>query len=212
MNPLPARLLMVTDRHQAARPVDEIVAQALRAGVRWVWLRDRDLGPAERRDLAARLLALVRRVDARLSIGGDLELAVAIGADGLQVSAGASIAEARRRLGPHALIGVSAHGEAEIAAARLAGADYVTLSPIYATSSKPGYGPALGPDAIARATRHGLPVMALGGITAERAAECRRAGAAGAAVMGELMRAAASPNGIAATVRAFSQALQPEMA
>jgi thiamine-phosphate pyrophosphorylase len=212
MNPLPARLLMVTDRHQAARPVDDVVAQALRAGVRWIWLRDRDLAATERRELAARLLALVRRVDARLTIGGDLELAVAIGADALQISAGASIAEARRRLGPQALIGVSAHGEADIAAARIAGADYVTLSPIYATSSKPGYGPALGPDAITRATRHGIPILALGGVTADRAAECRRAGAVGVAVMGELMRAAASAGGVAAAVQSFSRALAPEMA
>lgn len=213
MNPLPARLLMVTDRHQAAAPLDAIVAQALAAGVRWIWLRDRDLATEERRALATRLLrGLAERFEARLTIGGDVALARAVGADAVHLSAGAPIVEARAQLGPQALIGVSAHGEAEIAAARIAGADYVTLSPIYATSSKPGYGPALGLDALTRATRYGLPVLALGGVTADRAADCRRAGAAGVAVMGELMRAAASPGGVAAMVESFSRALQPEMA
>ena len=208
MNPLPARLLMVTDRHQAATPLDAIVAQALAAGVRWIWLRDRDLAAEERRALATRMmLGLAERFDARLTIGGDVGLAHAVGADAVHLSAGAPIAEARAQLGPQALIGVSAHSEADIAAADIAGADYVTLSPIYVTSSKPGYGPALGPEAIARATRHGIPILALGGVTPERAVECRRAGAVGVAVMGELMRAAASPGGVAATVRAFSQAL-----
>jgi thiamine-phosphate pyrophosphorylase len=208
MNPLPARLLMVTDRHQAAAPLDAIVAQALAAGVRWIWLRDRDLAAEERRALATRmLLGFAERFEARLTIGGDVALALAVGADAVHLSVGAPIAEARTQLGPNALIGVSAHGESDIAAARLAGADYVTLSPIYVTSSKPGYGPALGPDALTRAARLGLPVLALGGVTPERAAECRRAGAAGVAVMGELMCAAASRGGVAATVAAFSRAV-----
>ena len=213
MTALPARLLMVTDRHQAAAPLDAIVAQALAAGVRWIWLRDRDLAAEERRALATRLLlGLAERFDARLTIGGDVALARAVGADAVHLSAGAPIAEARAQLGPQALIGVSAHGDADVAAACDAGADYVTLSPIYATSSKPGYGPALGLDAITRAARHGIPVLALGGVTAERAVECQRAGAAGVAVMGELMRAATSPGGVAATVQSFARALQPEMA
>ena len=208
MNPLPARLLMVTDRHQAAAPLDAVVVQALAAGVRWIWLRDRDLAAEERRALATRLLlALAGRFDARLTIGGDVALAAATGADGVHLSAGAPIAEARAQLGAQALIGVSAHSDADVAAACDAGADYVTLRPLYLTARKPGYGPALGPDAIARAARYGIPVLALGGVTPERAADCRRAGAAGVAVMGELMRAAASPGGVAAAVQAFAQAL-----
>src|SRR5262249_45284018 len=128
MNPLPARLVMVTDRHQAAAPLDAVVAQALAAGVRWIWLRDRDLPPEERRALATRLrLAVAERFEARLTIGGDIALAASVGADAVHLSAGASIAEARAQLGPNALIGVSAHSDADVAAACDAGADYVTL-------------------------------------------------------------------------------------
>ncbi len=65
----------------------------------------------------------------------------------------------------------------------------MTLSPIFATASKPGYGPALGLGALAAAGRIGLPVIALGGIGVATAAACRREGATGMAVMGGLMRA-----------------------
>jgi thiamine-phosphate pyrophosphorylase len=75
-----------------------------------------------------------------------------------------------------------------VAAAASAGADYVTLSPIFLTASKPGYGPALGVAAIGRAADLGIPVIALGGVTADRLRPCIDAGAAGVAVMGEIMR------------------------
>ncbi len=86
---------------------------------------------------------------------------------------------------------MSAHSLGDLRAARDAGADYATLSPIFPTSSKPGYGPALGLDALRAATALGLPVLALGGVTAAMALSCRDAGAAGAAVMGEAMRGGA---------------------
>ncbi len=87
-----------------------------------------------------------------------------------------------------------------------AGADYVTLSPIFLTGSKPGYGPALGPAALARiARRVGLPVLALGGVGPENARACLSAGAAGVAVMGGVMRAA-DPG---AAVRELLAALDP---
>jgi len=206
VNALPSRLLVVTDRHQAAAPLEAIATQAILAGARWIWLRDRDMAAAERRALAARLLAITRRHGARLSIGGDVELAGELAADGVHLGAGASVAAARRMLGPAVLIGISAHGAADIAAATAAGADYATLSPIYPTQSKPGYGPALGVAAIARAAQSALPVLALGGVTAERAPACLRAGAAGIALMGEAMRAAGRPGGIGGIVRALALA------
>ena len=69
-----------------------------------------------------------------------------------------------------------------------AGADYVTLSPIFPSASKPGYGPALGTNILGEAAKLGIPVLALGGVTADKAAACRAAGAAGIAVMGPAMR------------------------
>jgi thiamine-phosphate pyrophosphorylase len=207
MTALPSRLLLVTDRHQAAAPLDDIVTDAIAAGVRWIWLRDRDLPPAERRALAQRLLALTRPRGAYLSIGGDIDLAAALAVDGVHLAAGAPVAAARARLGASALIGVSAHCEADVAAAAAAGADYATLSPIFPTASKPGYGPALGVATLGRATHLDMPVLALGGVTPARAPECLEAGAAGIAVMGEVMRAAARPGGVREVLRGFAAAL-----
>ncbi|HLH91803.1 MAG TPA: thiamine phosphate synthase [Xanthobacteraceae bacterium] len=207
---LPSRLLIVTDRHQATAPLPDTVAEAVRAGANWIWLRDRDLPLGERRALAVALTAITRSVRARLTIGGDVELAAAVGADGVHLAAAAApgaIAAARMRLGADAIIGVSAHGDADVAAAQAAGADYATLSPIFATASKPDYGPELGLAALTRAARHGLPLLALGGITRQRAQECIAAGAAGIAVMGEIMRAAGPSSRVHDIVAGFLTAL-----
>lgn len=196
MRSLPSPLLAVTDRHGLSRPLTATVQALLDGGVRWVWFRDRDLDPEARRALGAGLAGRIRAAGAFLTVGGDVALARALNADGVHLGGGTRpdmVASARAALGPGALIGVSAHAPVEVEAAALAGADYVTLSPIYPTASKPGYGPALGPDGIAAACRAGLPVVALGGITPDRIPECRDAGAAGIAVMGGLMRAPDPP-------------------
>jgi thiamine-phosphate pyrophosphorylase len=190
MRKLPSRLLVVTDRHQAVRPLDQVVAAAVDAGARWYWLRDNDLAPDERRRVAEDLRAITRRHGAALSIGRDIELAAAIEADGVHLQSPAFVAEARRRLGRREVIGISAHTLCEVEEAAAAGADYVTLSPIYGTASKPGYGPPLGPEILQQSATYGIPVLALGGVTAERIAECSDFGAAGAAIMGPVMRAA----------------------
>ena len=153
MNGIPSPLLVVTDRHQARRPLEEIVAEILAAGARWIWFRDRDLEIAERRRLALRLSELVQSTGGCLSIGGDIELAVEAETNAVHVSDFAAIAQARRLLGPGALVGLSAHSIADVADAHAAGADYVTLSPIYQSASKPGYGPPLGLGTIERAAQ-----------------------------------------------------------
>lgn len=189
MNGIPSRLLVVTDRHQARRPLEEIIAEIVSAGARWIWFRDRDLELAERRHLAMRLANLVQGAGGCLSMGGDIELAAEAETNAVHVRDIAAIAKARQRLGPAALIGLSAHGIADVEASHTAGADYVTLSPIFHSPSKPGYGPPLGLDTIQRAAQIGIPVLALGGISASNAAATMSAGAAGVAIMGSAMAA-----------------------
>ena len=113
------------------------------------------------------------------------------------------VAAARRLLGPNGLVGLSAHSLADLRAAARAGADYATLSPIFASASKPGYGPALGLGVLREAAILGIQIVALGGIGPDEARACRAAGAAGVAVMGGLMRAS-DPAG---RTRAFLDAL-----
>jgi thiamine-phosphate pyrophosphorylase len=189
VNALPAPLLIVTDRHQARRALDEVVRRALAGGARWFWLRDRDLPPIERRQLAFRLAQIVRDAGGRLSIGNDVTLAQDAGTGAVHMRDIDGVTHARATLGPSALIGMSAHCVADVIAAMNAGSDYVTLSPIHASASKPGYGPALGVATIRTASTIGISVIALGGMASDNAAEARANGAAGIAVMGGVMRA-----------------------
>jgi thiamine-phosphate pyrophosphorylase len=183
-------LLLITDRRQAARPLEGVVADALAAGCRWVSLREKDLPAAERLALLRRLLALARPAGAMLTVHADADAAAE--ADGLHLAAGGDPAAARQQLGSAALIGVSCHSGEEVDAAIAAGADYVTLGPLASTASKPGYEPTLSPaEAGAVARRHPGRVIALGGVGAEQLPGLVAAGFAGAAVMGGVMRAAA---------------------
>jgi len=194
--PLPdPPLLIITDRSQAQAPLTEIAKALFRAGVRWLMLREKDLDPATRRGLLQDLVARGAPFGARVTVNGDLAAAQAAGAAGLHLPAGndigARLAEARRTLGPGALLGASAHDAAEAMISAESGADYVTLSPVFESASKPGYGPALGPAGLrALAARLAIPVVALGGIGAGNAGACLGAGAGGVAVMGAVMAAA----------------------
>ena len=183
-------LLVISDRHQALLPLEQIAEDAFAGGCRWFSLREKDLPPAERRALLGRLVALGRRFGAVVTVHEDIEAAAAADADGVHLPSGGYVEAARSRL-PKGLIGASAHSADEAAALLRARADYVTVSPVFITASKPRYGPALGLEGLARIIAEASgPVVALGGITAGNAAACLAAGAAGIAVMGEVMRSA----------------------
>jgi thiamine-phosphate pyrophosphorylase len=183
-------LLIISDRRQARRPLDKLAEAAFDGGCRWFSLREKDLPSAERRSLLGALVALGRRRRATVTVHDDVDAAFHTGAGGVHLPSGSSPQTARVRL-PGALIGASAHSAEEATALLGAGADYVTLSPVFLTASKPDYGPALGIDGLARVVAQAPgPVIALGGITADNATLCLSAGAYGVAVMGEVMRAA----------------------
>jgi thiamine-phosphate pyrophosphorylase len=188
---LPAPLLLITSRALCPRPLPEVAAAALAGGCRWLLLREKDLAPAALATLAGELAALARPCGAALCLSGNPALAAELGLAGVHLPQGQPVGPARALLGPGALLGVSAHSAAEALAAAREGADYVTLSPIFSTPSKPGYGPALGLGLLAQ-TAAGLPipVVALGGVGPRNAGACRAAGAAAVAVMGGVMAAA----------------------
>ncbi|MDQ3664458.1 MAG: thiamine phosphate synthase [Actinomycetota bacterium] len=169
-------LLVLTDRSQCVAPLRDTVATAVDRGARAVVLREKDLPAADRAGLAAELGALLEPV------GGVLVLAGTRG-DAVHLSAQDAFPEPRP-----SLVGRSCHSEEEVARARGEGCDYVTVSPVFPTSSKPGYGPVLGLDGLALLTGLGPPVYALGGIQPSDARACIEAGARGVAVMGPIMR------------------------
>jgi len=176
-------LILFTDRRAAPRPLVDVVAAAVEGGARLVVLREKDLPDGERAALAARLHAVLAPAGGLLLCGGTR----VPGPDGVHLAATDALPAPR----PVGLVGRSCHDATELAGAVAEGADHATLSPVFPTESKPGYGPPLGLAALRElCAGAALPVYALGGIdTPERARDCLAAGAAGVAVMGAVMRA-----------------------
>jgi len=155
------------------------VAQAIQGGAQLIQYRDKGSDRDQRRWEASDLLNLCRSLDVPLIINDDVELARAVGADGVHLGANdVSLAEARSLLGETAIIGVSCYDQLERALeAQAAGADYAAFGRFFASATKPG---AVGAPAelLARArSRLTLPIVAIGGITAENGAALVDAGA-----------------------------------
>ncbi len=191
---IPFSLLLITDRNATGgKPLLEVVAAALAGGIDAVMLRDKDLPVRERMALAGQLRDMTRECRAALIVNGSVDICLAVEADGVHLPAdGLPVRPARRILGSRPLIGVSAHSVAGLRDALEDGADYATLSPVFATPSKEAYGSPLGLDAFAAACRQiPIPVFALGGITHDRLESVLSRGAAGAAMISAVL---ASPN------------------
>ena len=198
------QLYLVTDRHQTRnRPLLTVVEQALEGGVDAIQLREKDLPAGALLALARDLRRLCDRHGARLLINDRIDVALAAGADGVHLPANSfAPGDARGLLGPDRLVGVSTHSVDEVGRAAAAGADFVVFGPVFETPSKRRFGPALGIDAVRRAsTDASTPVFAIGGITAERAALVRGAGARGVAAIAALL-AADDPRAAAQALRA----------
>ncbi len=181
----------------------------MRAGVDWVQIRERELEGAallEHAELisaAARSAAAERNEPVAIIVNRRVDVALALGADGVQLGFDAmNAATARELLGDDALIGVSTHSAEEVAKLP-SEASYAQLAPIFPPISKHHAGSHLGVDALAAATRHGVPILAQGGVTADNAAQLIAADAAGVCVTGAIL-SASDP---AAATRALRAAL-----
>jgi thiamine-phosphate pyrophosphorylase len=184
---LPPLYLIVDRATCEPRSLDDVLTEALDAGVRLVQLREKGLDSETLENLAERILRLTDACHAELFINTHAEIAVEIGAAGVHLPArGLSPQDIGRQFGAKLRIGCSVHNAEELD--RAVGADFVTFSPVYSPSSKPVAG--VGPNALREAVRSTpLPVYALGGITPERVPACRFAGAAGIAVMSGILQA-----------------------
>ena len=159
-----------------------VIESALAEGVDAVQLRDRRAGGGSLFAAATALRALTHATGALLLVNDRIDVALAASADGVHLPGSSfPIPAARRLVGPERWIGRSTHSPEEAAAAADAGADYVILGPVFPTPSKSGLGSPLGVAAIA-AARLPVPLIAIGGITADAVPALRRAGAHGIAV------------------------------
>ncbi len=165
------------------RPLEACISEAVEAGTDLIQIREKDLDTRSLLRLAERGVGTSRGSATRVVINDRLDVAMAAGAAGIHLGRQSIPAEQVRRVAPRDFqIGVSCHSAAEARSAEEAGADYVLLGPIFETPAKLVYGPPLGLEVLRRAVaRAGIPVVALGGITVERARQCREAGASGVA-------------------------------
>ena len=187
------RLIVVTDPDcGAGRRVVDVVRAALRGGAPAIQLRMKGASAREMTEAARALLAHTRAAGALLFINDRVDVALAVEADGAHVGQDdLPVAAARRIAPPGFLVGVSAETAELARAAQADGADYVGVGPVYATGSKADAGDAVGVERIAQvAAAVRIPVVGIGGIAIENAPAVLRAGAAGVAVIGAVMRAA----------------------
>jgi thiamine-phosphate diphosphorylase len=173
-------LYVITDRQLArGRSHEEVVGAALRGGARIIQLRDKEAPRDELVETGNRLAQLCKQAGALFIVNDDPELAAEVGAGGVHVGpTDTPPDEARRILGPDAVVGWSIKASVDMARqAQELGVSYVAVGSIYATSTKAG-AVEVGVDAIRRVRAAvSLPIAAIGGIKAANVGEVIRAGA-----------------------------------
>ena len=195
------------DRALSAGEACVVVEAALRGGASLVQYRDKSSDHRRRLAAATALKALCARYRVPLLINDDVELARAVGADGVHLGRDdPDIGHARARLPDHSLIGVSCYNRFELAQQAVeAGADYVAFGSFFASPTKP-QAVAATPDLLRRARRElSVPTVAIGGISPENGAALVRAGADMLAVISAVF---AAPD-VTAAARAFAPCFNP---
>jgi thiamine-phosphate pyrophosphorylase len=198
-------LYLVTDRRLSrGRATVNIVGAAVRGGITCVQLREKHCAT---REFIAEARAVRRLLDETgttipLIINDRLDVALAVGADGVHLGqTDMHIADARRLVGANMLIGISVESVDDAIRAEAEGADYLGISPVFATPTKNDTAPPLGLAGISRIRAAvSLPLVGIGGINHENAPEIIRAGADGVAVVSAIV-SAACPRSAATTLK-----------
>ena len=167
-------LYIITDAHiaqQARQPIEALIAQAIAGGARIVQYRNKHASASTQHQEALRLAQLCRTQQVTFLVNDDVDLAVAVDADGVHLGQGdLPIAHARQRLGAQKIIGITCHNELVLAErAQAEGADYVAFGRFFASHSKPD-APGATLDTLIQAKQClQLPICAIGGITPDNA-------------------------------------------
>ncbi|WP_337488559.1 thiamine phosphate synthase [Phascolarctobacterium succinatutens] len=197
--------LVTDDGCLQGRALIDCVREALEGGVTLVQYRAKTASSAEMYAEALQLKALCDSFNVPLIINDRLDIAMAVGAAGVHLGQNdLPCAAARKILGEDYIIGVSAHNPAEAKAALQSGADYLGCGAVFGTATKADV-QKLGTDGLAAICKaKGLPVVGIGGVTADNYREVRAAGADGAAIVSGIL---AQPD-IRATVEAIAKVSQ----
>ncbi len=185
-------LYLVTDRSLSrGRSTVEIVSAAVRGGVTCVQLREKQCSTREFIQEARSLQPLLQHHRIPLIINDRLDVALAVGADGVHLGQKDMVlADARRLVGEKMIIGISAESVDDAIAAEQGGADYIGISPVFATGTKLDTAPPLGLEGIRlirRAVK--IPLVGIGGINMGNIRDIAGAGADGAAVVSAIASA-----------------------
>ncbi len=182
-----------------------IAREALAGGATVIQLRDKTSSTRRLVEQGMALRRLTREHGALLIVNDRIDVALAVDADGAHVGQDDMPAElARRLLGPHRILGLSAGNEQEVEAAIAVEPDYLSIGPVNATSTKPDAGPPLGLRLLKEtAARRAPPLIAIGGMTADNAGDAIRGGAVGVAVVSAVVGA----EDVAAAARSLSRAV-----
>jgi thiamine-phosphate pyrophosphorylase len=203
------RLYLVTDRDLGrGRPLVDVVQMAVLGGVTAVQVREKELTSRAFVAEASVILQVLSGTGVPLFINDRVDVALAIGADGVHVGQDdLPAADARRLIGPDMLLGVSVATGEEARSALADGADYVSVSPVFLTPTKPDAETAVGLEGVVEIRRAvgDAPVLAIGGIDSGNARSVAAAGADGVSVVSAIM-AADDPQAAAMGIRAQVEA------
>ncbi len=192
MSVVDVSLYLVTDRSLSkGRATAEVVREAVAGGVTCVQLREKACGTREFLAEARAVKAVLQGTGVPLIINDRVDVALAVGAEGVHLGQQDMPISDARRLGPPGwIIGISAESVEDAVRAEGEGADYVGVSPVFATPTKTDHAPPLGLDGLRRMRAAvKLPLVAIGGIHAGNAREVVRAGADGLAVVSAIVAA-----------------------
>jgi thiamine-phosphate pyrophosphorylase len=190
----------------AARRIEPVslAAACVRGGVPLLQIRAKDYSSAALTELTDRIVGAARSSDARVIVNDRADVARIAGAHGVHVGqTDLPVESVRAIIGPDAIVGISTHDRDQIDRALATTASYVAVGPVFATDTKDtGYSPR-GLALVRYAAGRGKPIVAIGGITLERAPAVIDAGASGLAVIGDILTGGDAE----ARVRAFLERL-----
>jgi thiamine-phosphate pyrophosphorylase len=195
MDPSNWKTYLVTQASRSAgRDTVEIVEAAIEGGVDAVQLREKDTTARHRYELGTRLREVTAAADVPLIVNDRIDIAMAIDADGVHLGqSDLPVGAARELLGPDAIIGCSASTVADAQAAAADGADYLGVGAVYPTDSKADIDDdefAIGPERVRTVAESvSIPVVGIGGITADNAGTVVDGGAVGVAVITAITQA-----------------------
>ncbi len=174
-----AGLYVVTSQEMSAgRNTLQVLSSILSAGVRLIQLREKNISKRQLFELAGLVRKMTHDTGALLIINDHLDIALAVGADGVHLGQDDLPISAARKLAPDLILGASSHNIEEAIAAEKDGASYVNIGPIYSTGTKKWTSEYLGPASIRKISEHiNIPFTVMGGIKLKHIDELKSAGA-----------------------------------